>query len=186
MMPMMSTESLVTLWPQPTISLFDQWNEDILVVARPPIPDVAVAMVAARVHDWRAVVCGADVETHVSEAMADLNLKCPSVAADIVAVTRSFLVQFGEAEASLRIEVVDRASCPKFHCDNVRIRFVTTYHGPGTEYVHANNPSDIRQATTGAMVFLKGHKHPKHKDTVHHRSPAVTVGQKRLCVVLDC
>ena len=40
-------------------------------------------------------------------------------------------------------------------------------------------------ARLGGLVFLKGHGHPNHRDTVHHRSPDVPVGEKRLCVAID-
>jgi hypothetical protein len=69
--------------------------------------------------------------------MEALHLDCPALAADVAAVVRSFLAQFGAARASLRVEVVTTNTCPKFHCDNIRVRVVTTYHGPGTEYVFA-------------------------------------------------
>jgi hypothetical protein len=117
--------------------------------------------------------------------MEALHLDCPALAADVAAVAHSFLVQFGAARASLRVEVVTTNTCPKFHCDNVRVRVVTTYHGPGTEYVFAATPDDIHQGPTGALMFLKGHKHPTHADAVLHRSPMVPPGVKRLCVVLD-
>jgi hypothetical protein len=80
---------------------------------------------------------------------------------------------------------VNKTTCPKFHCDNVRVRLVTTYLGPGTEYVGADAPQEVRSAPAFALVFLKGHKHPTHADAVHHRSPALPPGGKRLCVILD-
>ena len=102
-----------------------------------------------------------------------------------IALSRDFLAQFGVEEASLRVEVVDKQACPKFHCDNVRVRLVTTYHGPATEYVRADEPDLVRSAPLFALVFLKGHQHPNHADAVHHRSPGVPPGEKRLCVILD-
>ncbi|MGL4553563.1 MAG: DUF1826 domain-containing protein, partial [Gemmataceae bacterium] len=43
----------------------------------------------------------------------------------------------------------------------------------------------IHSAPTSALVFLKGHEHPGYADEVHHRSPPVPPGGRRLCVVLD-
>ncbi len=117
--------------------------------------------------------------------MAALRLDCPALADDIAGLARSFLAQFGATEGSLRVELVDKTSCPKFHCDNVRVRLVTTYHGAGTEYVRADAPDDVRPTPTFALVFLKGHKHPNHADAVHHRSPPVPPGGRRLCAILD-
>lgn len=44
----------------------------------------------------------------------------------------------------------------------------------------------IQRAKQGSLVFLKGHRHPTHRDSVHHRSPAIPHGGRRLCLVLDC
>jgi hypothetical protein len=80
--------------------------------------------------------------------------------------------------------MVKTQSCPKFHCDNVHVRLVTTYFGPATEYQFAGEDA-IQVAPLYSLVFLKGHKHPTHGDAVYHRSPEVPAGGKRLCVVID-
>lgn len=178
-------QSRVAAWDRAAVTSFDEGRDDIHIIERHPPPEVAVAMRAARIHDWRAVVTAANADVCVAEAMETLHLDCPPLAADIAAVARSFLAQFDATEASLRVEVVATASCPKFHCDNIHARVVTTYHGPGTEYVFVAKPAHVRQAPTGALMFLKGHKHPTHADAVLHRSPMVPAGEKRLCVVLD-
>lgn len=179
------TQLRITAWDQTAVAAFDRSAEDALLIERQPLPEIAAAMRNARVHDWRANVTAADIERKVAAGLAALDLDCPTLAADIAAVARSFLAQFDAPAASLRVEVVDTNTCPKFHCDNIRVRVVTTYHGPGTEYVATATPDDIRGAPTGALLFLKGHKHPTHADAVHHRSPLVPHGEKRLCVVLD-
>lgn len=175
----------VTAWDRDVVAAFDASHDDILVIERPTLSEVAAAMKSARVHDWRAVVTMADADTRAAEAIKTLSLDCPLLAADIAAVARSFLAQFDASEASLRVEVVTTNTCPKFHCDNIRVRVVTTYHGPGTEYVLAATPDDIHRGPTGALIFLKGHKHPTHSDALLHRSPMVPAGVKRLCVILN-
>jgi hypothetical protein len=175
----------VTAWDGEVVAAFDGGAEDILVMQRPPLPGIAEAVATARVLYWRSTVTAADAVARAAEALDALRIVHPVLAADIVGLSRSFLTQFGVEEASLRVEVVDKQSCPKFHCDNVRIRLVTTYHGPTTEYVRADEPDLVRAAPLFALVFLKGHKHSSHADAVHHRSPGVPPGGKRLCVILD-
>lgn len=181
----LSSPIRVTAWDWAEIAEFDHGREDILVVQRLPLPGIAQAVASARVHSYRSVVREASTEVRAAEAMAALHIDSLPLADDIVALSRGFLAQFGVEEASLRVEVVDKQSCPGFHCDNVRVRLVTTYHGPTTEYVRIDAPNKVRSVPTFALVFLKGHQHPGHADTVHHRSPAVPPGEKRLCVVLD-
>jgi hypothetical protein len=175
----------VMAWDRDEVAAFDLGRDDILVVARPPVPGIASAVASARVHDYRSGVTREDAAARAAEALAALRLDCPALADGIAGLAVSFLSQFGVMEASLRVELVDKTSCPKFHCDNVRVRLVTTCHGPGTEYVRADAPDDVRSSPAFALVFLKGHKHPNHADAVHHRSPPVPPGGKRLCVILD-
>jgi hypothetical protein len=124
------------------------------------------------------------VDTRVAAGLEALRIECPALAADISDLARSFLIQFAQPEAHLRIEMVSKQSCPKFHCDNVHIRMITTYHGPTTEYQFPGEDA-IHVAPLYGLVFLKGHQHPTHRDSVRHRSPEVTPGTKRLCVVID-
>ena len=175
----------VTAWEKAEVAAFDLGQEDILVVKRPALSGIAAAVASGRVLYWRSAVTWETAVSRAADALDALQIACPALADDIVALSRSFLAQFGTHEASLRVEEVDRQSCPKFHCDNVRVRLVTTYHGPTTEYVRGTDPEKIWAAPLFALVFLKGHKHPNHADTVHHRSPGVPPGGKRLCVVLD-
>jgi hypothetical protein len=36
-----------------------------------------------------------------------------------------------------------------------------------------------------SLVFLKGHQHPTYQDCILHRSPALLVGEKRLCMIVN-
>lgn len=175
----------VAAWDEAVIAAFDRGGEDALMVERPALPEVEATLPRADVREWRADVTAADAEARIATALSELNIDCAPLAADIAAVARSFLTQFDVARASLRVEVVTTSTCPKFHCDNIRIRVVTTYHGPGTEYLFVAAPDEVHAAPTGALLFLKGHRHPTHADAVLHRSPVVPPGEKRLCVVLD-
>ncbi|MGF1582918.1 MAG: DUF1826 domain-containing protein [Gemmataceae bacterium] len=176
----------ITAWDGDVVAAFDRGEEDILVVERPPVPGIAKTISAARVLDWGSEITGASIEAHIPEALDALLIANQALASDIVALSRSFLAQFSVEEASLRVEVVDKQSCPKFHRDNVRIRMVTTYHGPTTEYVPTSELEQIQSSPLFALVFLKGRKHPNYLDAIRHRSPEVPPGGKRLCVILDC
>jgi hypothetical protein len=95
--------------------------------------------------------------------------------------------------------------CRKFHTDVMRYRLITTYVGPGTEWVpddavcrealdhppdcpcDANkeivrNASAIRHALPGEVLLMKGDLHPNHRGAVH-RSPSLE-GSGRIRVVL--
>lgn len=173
-----------TAWDGEQLRQFDTGIEDILVVARPTPEGVADAIAAGEVRDFRSPFGPRDQPKRVADGLQTLCIDSPELAADITALGLSFLTQFGIRTANLRIEMVRTQSCPKFHCDNVHVRLVTTYHGPTTEYQFTGEDV-VRVAPLYGLVFLKGHKHPTHRDGVHHRSPEVPDGSKRLCVVID-
>ena len=175
----------VSAWKRSLIAAFERGKQDILIVAQEPIPELAEAIRTARMVNTKAIVTAEDVGTKVAAALGELALECPSFAVRVVEIVCSFLTQFHRDTATLRIETVNKATCPKFHCDNIRMRMLCTFYGPGTEYVFNDWSEDIRRAPTFALVFLKGKKHLKHADAVHHRSPAMHPEDKRLCVVLD-
>lgn len=79
----------------------------------------------------------------------------------------------------LRLEVLDKAMCPRFHVDRVGIRMLCTYRGAGTEYLQGRaadrhflggagsglpdassglicDPAGIERLPPGAIVLLKG------------------------------
>jgi hypothetical protein len=91
-------------------------------------------------------------------------------------------------QVGMRLTVLDRAMCPKFHRDNLQVRLVTTYKGPGTEWLPepANSDDDIQRAQTAEVVLLKGDAWPNNQGRgALHRSPALPRGEKRLVVTLD-
>lgn len=180
-----SLEEKTLAWDLDLVGNFDCGREDILVLKRLPVPGIEEALKSARMHDFRSKITIASSPAIARESLAALNIKCAQLAFDIAFLADTFLVQFGIKEACLRVEVVHKATCPKFHCDNVRVRLVANYLGPATEYVNKDAPDAICSAPPFSLVFLKGRKHPNHADSVHHRSPEVPLGSKRMCVVLD-
>lgn len=94
--------------------------------------------------------------------------------------------------------------CPRFHVDKIPVRMVTTYQGPGTQwlpeeaadrlalghsqYGHQDvciNPEQIRELRLGSLALLKGECWPGNEGRgLIHRSPVVPNG-KRLMLSLD-
>lgn len=116
----------------------------------------------------------------------------------------------GCARVALRLEVVSRAMCPRFHVDRTGIRLLCTWRGPGTEWLEdacadrgklghgANGLGDehsglildaegIGQVPPYAIALLKGDLWQGNAGRgVIHRSPAVpTDGAPRVLLALD-
>lgn len=96
--------------------------------------------------------------------------------------------------------------CRKFHVDYLRYRLVTTYVGPGTEWVpdaavrrealdhpqdcpcNANkeivrDPSAVRHAVPGEVIVMKGALHPGHHGAVHRSPPIEGTGRVRVVLI---
>ena len=128
---------------------------------------------------------------------------------DITLLVDMFCCLFDLKQAGLRLTILDRAMCPRFHVDRIPCRLVTTYQGIATEWLnHAvvdrtklgagnqgkadeqsglfNNLKDINRLDEGDVALLKG----EHWDETEgaglvHRSPPVSAGERRLLLTLD-
>ena len=124
-----------------------------------------------------------------------------------VAVLIARLAHLADARR-LRVSLgaVRRDQCRKFHVDYVRYRLVTTYVGPGTEWVPdeavrreaLDHPPDcpcdankeivrdasaIRHAVPGEVIVMKGARHPNHRGAVHRSPPIEGTGRVRVVLI---
>ncbi|MBX2852983.1 MAG: DUF1826 domain-containing protein [Phycisphaeraceae bacterium] len=174
-------------WDAQQLEKINNPGIDLVLINRSDFPTPSEQDVAnARVDSIRCVVDQHSAEVQITDALADLGLPhCDALAGDMRDLAARFLKQFGVRRANLRVEVVDRQSCPKFHCDARKVRLITTYAGPTTEYRQADDDAEDHVVVLGAIALLKGTTHPTHNgEYILHRSPAMTE-QRRLCLVLD-
>jgi Protein of unknown function (DUF1826) len=96
----------------------------------------------------------------------------------------------------VRIEPIFHDACWKFHRDNVDARMVTTYRGPGTQWVL---PKDSARALHGQKAFsgvirafsphavglFRGDRHQSDRGTVHRSPPIAGTGEVRLFLCIN-
>lgn len=173
-------------WVPSEASAIDRAGVDIAIVSPaapvPPLGNVD-ALPVGRIDT--VVPRGSDA-VPIAAAIAPLGLTATALPAWILAVVEQFTAITDADVVKLRVEITADVTCPKFHVDSVHVRLVSTLYGAGTEFVHRDDPSHVRQASPGDWVFLKGRRHPTHADTVKHRSAPVPAGTKRVVMVLDC
>ena len=133
----------------------------------------------------------------------------PELSEDITELVDMFCYLFDLKRAGLRLAVLDRAMCPRFHVDNVPCRLVTTYQGIATEWLPHQvvnrkklgtgnaglpddqsglfmNKGDIQQLKSGDVALLKGELWEGNENAgLVHRSPALAKGERRLLLTLD-
>jgi hypothetical protein len=111
-------------------------------------------------------------------------------------------------EVGLRLTATQTAMCPRFHVDNIPVRLITTYLGPGTQWLpnESANPDKLGHAAGGMsddksglydqdlcieqmdsfdVALLKGSAWSNDHVPAIHRSCALAEGQWRVVLTLD-
>ena len=144
----------------------------------------------------------------LQSSLPDLTGKAAFVE-DVALLVDMYSYLFELSEVGLRLQVLDRAMCPRFHIDKLGCRLVSTYLGKGTQWL-SNRDVDrtklgkgnkglsddesgiicgskiIQEVDKGDVVLLKGEGWFGNEGLgAVHRSPAVPKGEKRLVVTMD-
>ncbi len=167
---------------------------------------VAIFMDANPTFQTSLTVSANEVLPHLLEELTgsdSANVLCE----DIAVLVDMFCCLFDLDRVGLRMNVLGRAMCPRFHVDRVPCRLVTTYQGPATEWLpnraanrsklghgagglpdHASglfqHNDDVQRLKTGDVALLKGELWEGNESAgVIHRSPCIE--HPRLLLTLD-
>ncbi|WP_312270788.1 DUF1826 domain-containing protein [Pseudomonas sp.] len=111
--------------------------------------------------------------------------------ADVAWLVKAFAYLLNARRVGVRLRLLDKAMCPRFHVDHVPLRLVTTYSGPGSLWSGKGQLTTIsldeaHQLAPGAVALLKGDKWEGNEGAgIVHCSPALAAGEKRLFLSLD-
>ncbi|WP_016954736.1 DUF1826 domain-containing protein [Catenovulum agarivorans] len=133
----------------------------------------------------------------------------PNLCHHLSTIVEMFCTLFDLPRAGLRLNLLDRAMCPKFHVDHIPCRLVSTFSGKATEWLEHSKvdrtklgagsfglsdqqsgiyqqTSDIQQLNCGDVALLKGDGWQGNEGArLVHRSPTVGKNEKRLLLTLD-
>jgi len=116
------------------------------------------------------------------DVMRALDFEAPTAFATDVALLVELFATLTDAQGvGIRLEATDRQTCPKWHTDRVGLRLMTTYVGPGTEWLDGNA---AHRASAGDVLVAKGELWPSAPGACMHRSPDPQ-GATRLLLTLD-
>lgn len=175
--------------------------------------DVAIQCELESVAATGALGSGFSV-THSVDAPLDASVIARSIGralrADIASLIELYADLVGCPAVGLRMEVLNRAMCPRLHVDRVALRLLVTYRGPGTEWMddHAaarphpeGGDNERPEATAGDIssrfateqarpfdiVLLKGSLWPGNqaRGAIHRSPPLSTNEGPRVLVALD-
>lgn len=181
----------------------------IAVMRRPPSASLQQSVLAQCQVDraWQLAWLGQPG----NDLRDDLLKRLPAPAAaetlvqDVQLLAEAVAYLFATNTVGIRLRLLDGAMCPRFHVDNLPVRLVTTYHGPGSEWLPeaATNraglgapsadkpaivraPEAIQKLEVGDLALLKGGGWEGNENqALVHRSPALAEGQKRLLLTID-
>lgn len=121
--------------------------------------------------------------------------------ADVAWLVRAFACLLDARCIGVRLRVLDKAMCPRFHVDQVPLRLITSYAGVGSEWLEEGalerarlgeavapppQPGLIRQMQPGHVALVKGERWLGNEGRgLIHRSPSLAPGQRRLLLTLD-
>ena len=119
--------------------------------------------------------------------------------ADVTWLVSAFACLLGAKRIGVRLRLLDKAMCPRFHVDHVPVRLITTYAGIGSQWLRegvmdrrrlsqadAEPTERIEQIHCGEVALLKGTKwHGNEGHGLIHRSPALKADERRLILTLD-
>lgn len=107
----------------------------------------------------------------------------------------------GCPRTGIRIEMPDQAMCPRMHVDHVTLRLITTWQGPGTEWLDEAGADRsllgtdhviraqafVHRANTGDILVLKGERWPGNSGggVVHRSPPAEGARPRRVLFACD-
>lgn len=110
-----------------------------------------------------------------------------ALARDIADLARRFADVMACPAVELRLEVVRGNACRKYHADYVPARLVTTYRGPGTDWLPdgARDDRAARRLAAGAVGLFKGRTWPTETPIIHRSPPIEGTGQVRVVLVIN-
>ncbi|ALU44154.1 DUF1826 domain-containing protein [Pseudoalteromonas rubra] len=145
-------------------------------------------------------------ELHAASALL---VDKPALTEHLATLVDMFCTLFELKRAGLRLTILNKAMCPKFHVDHIPCRLVSTLGGVASQWLphdtvdrsklgagskgkkdHESgiytSESDIQQLNAGDVALLKGSGWLGNEDgALVHRSPAPTAGEARLLLTLD-
>ncbi len=118
-----------------------------------------------------------------------------ALVADVAELARLAAAHMKTAALDLRLEVITGDACRKFHADHVPLRLITSYAGPGSQWL-ANADAealaagvlldrlDLRQLLAGEVALFKG-KLLTDRPIIHRSPPIAGTRQRRLVLVIN-
>jgi hypothetical protein len=196
------------------ILLTDIYNDECnIAIWQRHLDDTFLTSLATFVKGGGKLTAARQLSSDSAEAyirtLADGQPFAPQLHAYIAELVDMFICLFEANTIGFRLSTLDKAMCPRFHVDRVPCRLVTTFVGPGSQWLEHDNTDrtmlghksgaltddhsglyrteqDIQTLETGDVAILKGELWQGNENAgIVHRSPPVSSSQRRVVMTLD-
>jgi hypothetical protein len=196
------------------IVLTDIYNDECnIAIWQRHLDDTFLTSLATFVKGGGKLTAARQLSSDSAEAyirtLADGQPFAPQLHAYIAELVDMFICLFEANTIGFRLSTLDKAMCPRFHVDRVPCRLVTTFVGPGSQWLEHDNTDrtmlghksgaltddhsglyrteqDIQTLETGDVAILKGELWQGNENAgIVHRSPPVSSSQRRVVMTLD-
>jgi Protein of unknown function (DUF1826) len=137
--------------------------------------------------DVRFTAALSELPIMLASALAESGWHGAALTADVLALAQHFAGVMACPAIELRLDVVTDDACRKFHADYVTARLVTTFLGPGTDWLPdgADISTPPQRLDAGAVALFKGRSWPTDNPIIHRSPPIAGTGQRRVVLVLN-
>jgi hypothetical protein len=124
---------------------------------------------------------------HVDDLSAALSGLPVDLIGDACDLARRFAALMQVDTVRVRVEALVHDACTRVHADYTDLRLITTYAGPGTDYVEGDDrDAPLKRVPQGRVGLFKGQLFGAgHAPCLHRSPPIVATDERRLMLVID-
>jgi len=149
-----------------------------------------------RLPHGRILVAAAELEAGIATLVPARNGMMQWLAADIADLARRFAAIARTELVDIRLDVIRRDACWRFHRDMVALRLLTTYRGPGTQIPPLDAASralaeqrayrgPLDELRRGTVALFRGDPHDEGTGLLHRSPPVAGTDITRLLLCLN-
>jgi hypothetical protein len=162
----------------------------------PALAAEAGLLVTSAAADVRVTAATGHFDSALTAAMADARWPAvPALVGDIAELAALAASSMASSALDIRLEIVTGDACRKFHADYVPLRLITSYAGPGSQWLSNDDAAalaqgvaveqlEVRQLLAGEVALFKG-KLLTDSPIIHRSPPIAGTGQRRLVLVIN-
>ncbi len=169
------------------LAAIHQSEIDLVIWNRPAKADVYQEVATLSLDQLPAFRLESVTLAELDTRLAPHTAATPALRTDIAELAKLYARLQRLTRVRIRLETVTTDACSLFHVDRIRLRLLTTYIGPGTDWLDVTAAPDerMRRLPDGAVALFKGSLWPGSPGCPHRSPPIAGTGRHRLVLSID-